>query len=163
MDNDFIARYADWQPTLSRNARMLNRLLQMLRMSPRVVDPRGDGRMCGVEQRMNLFHLVEQVLAYDVPGDVVDVGSYTGSAALVIGKVLAGHGSGREFHSYDAWLNPQLMSALKKNFSRAGVPAPELHRGWVQDTIPEQLPDQICFAHVDLGSRISPELEPLKM
>lgn len=38
---------------------------------------------------------------------------------------------------------------LKANFAEYEVPLPAIHKGWFSDTLPEALPEQIAFAHLD--------------
>ena len=39
--------------------------------------------------------------------------------------------------------------SLLANFKRYDLPPPEIHAGWFNKTLPDQLPDRICFAHLD--------------
>ncbi|MCX2980948.1 hypothetical protein EYC98_08735 [Halieaceae bacterium IMCC14734] len=157
MDNLFITKLMDWAPTVSRKARFTNRVLSLLGLSARLVDPMGTGRMSNVEQRMNLFHLCSQVLAYKVPGQIVELGSYTGSTSILLSKIVQQMDPDREIHLYDAWVREDFLKRLIQNFDNATLPRPHLYRGWIQETVAAHLPDQICFAHIDLGSRISPD------
>jgi O-methyltransferase len=38
---------------------------------------------------------------------------------------------------------------LRYNFKKDNLPLPEIHRGWFKDTLPNGLPDKICFAYLD--------------
>jgi O-methyltransferase len=49
---------------------------------------------------------------------------------------------------------------LRANFSDYGLKLPEIHAGWFSETLPTQLPDQVCFAHLD-GDFYSSILESL--
>lgn len=158
MDNMYITEMMDRKTVLPRYAALANRVLAKLGMKTRLVSPWGNGRMC---QRMNLYHLVNEVLAYDVPGDVVELGPYLGQSAALLGKVIDEYEPRRTLHVYDAFLVPNSIQILKRNFARLGATIPEIYSGWIQETIPDKLPDQISFAHIDVGSRISPELAPL--
>lgn len=165
MHNMYITEMMDRKTALPRAAQIINRLLNRFNVKLQLVSPWGNGRMC---QRMNLYHLISQVLAYDVPGDVVELGPYLGQSASLLAKVMQEFQEHQEYpepqrtlHVYDAFLVKNSIDILKQNFNRVGAPIPEIYAGWIQDTVPDKLPDQISFAHIDVGSRISPELKPL--
>ena len=162
MHNTFITRGFDWALGGSRNIKLANRLLRALGKRAVVRAPHATGAMTSLEQRMNLYHLVSQVIAYDVPGDLVEIGTFTGQTAVLFGKVLAGEGDGsRRLHVYDAfeplWDAPKPLEALQQNFRAHDLPLPEVHAGWFKDTIPAQLPATISFAHIDCGWGSDPE------
>jgi len=153
MHNIFITELMDWKPTCSRKLRSLARsLLKRSGRGIRLVSPYESGSMTNTEQRMNLFHLVSQVLVYEVPGDLVELGCYLGQTAVLFGKVIGEHDDERRLHVYDAFLGASVGERVRQNFTSVGVRIPEFHVGWIQDTVPAQLPDKICFAHIDVGS-----------
>lgn len=156
MHNTFITRDFDWAHAGSRSVRAANRLLRLLGRRARVRAPHSTGYMTSVEMRMNLYHLVSQVLGYGVPGDLIEVGSFVGQTAVLMSKVLEGEGDGaRRLHVYDSfeglWDTPDPLGLLQQNFRAQKLPLPEIHKGWFQDTLPAELPDTIAFAHVDCG------------
>lgn len=156
MHNMFITRGFDWAPGGSRKVRLVNALLRRIGMSSQLVAPGSTGYMTSVEQRANIYHLVSQVLAYGVEGDLIEVGTFTGQTATIIARVVAEEGHrGQRVHVYDsfgpAWDEPNPRRALERNFQVAGVPQPEIHQGLFSETIPSQLPDRIAFANVDIG------------
>jgi O-methyltransferase len=156
MNNTFITRDFDWALSGSRSVQLANRMLRALGKKAWVRAPYATGHMTTVEQRMNLYHMVSQVLAYQVPGDLVEVGCFTGQTAVLFAKVLAGEGDGsRKLHVYDSfeglWDTPNPLQSLKDNFAAHGLSLPELHAGWFKETIPSQLPEAISFAHIDCG------------
>jgi len=161
MHNTFISELMDWAPSLSTMARLCNRLLARLRITTRLVEPWGSGRMSNVEQRMNHFHLASQVLAYDVPGDFVDLGCYLGETSVLFAKVIEEYDPTRKLHLFDAFLVPNSIDMVRRNFAQVGATPPEIHPGWIEDTVPEQLPDKISFVHIDVGSRIAPDHKKL--
>jgi len=125
------------------------------------------GGMVTVEQAVNIYHLLSQVLVMDVPGDVVELGCHAGTTAIVLRKTLDQLGADRRLHVYDSFEGLPAKSpedgvtrfepgdcrtteeALVENFQRAGAELPVVHRGWFEDTLPRELPREICFAHVD--------------
>jgi hypothetical protein len=47
---------------------------------------------------VNMYHLVSQVIAYNVYGDLVEVGCYEGQSAVLIAKVLNSFHSKKDLH-----------------------------------------------------------------
>jgi O-methyltransferase len=108
-----------------------------------------------------------QAVLLDVPGDVVELGCYEGTTAIVMQKTLEQQRSSRTLHVYDSFAGLPAKSAedgetrfqpgdcqttkerLIRNFQRSGVRLPVIVEGWFADTLPGQLPPRICFAHVD--------------
>jgi O-methyltransferase len=187
MDDFFITEYFDWK--VRRNSyldRILNRTLgkvglrigsptsfvldkidsTMQQIEGRALSPLLSGRMTNVEQRINMFHLVDQVLAYDVEGDFVELGCNSGQSSVLISKIMQHYRSNKKLYVYDSFEGlPQLNSidgsayhqgqlkttedVLRSNFKRYNLPLPEIHRGWFNDTLPNGLPDKISFAYLD--------------
>ncbi len=155
--NTFITRYFDWDGSHgSRTVRAANRALRLLGKSARVRAPYSTGYMSTIEQRINVYHFVSQVVAHRVRGDLIEVGTFVGETAVLITKVLEGEqNAGRKLHVYDAfsplWNSPDPLGALKGHFAKQRLPLPEIHKGWFRDTMPGELPDEISFAHIDCG------------
>lgn len=135
------------------------------------------------EQCLNIYYLLQQVLAAGVRGDVVELGCHEGGCGLLLQKILDAAGSSARLHLYDSFeglpangendrnsvgsfyftKEGALATAPERvirNFRAAGVRPPEIHRGWFKDTLPRELPEKICFAHVD-GDLYSSTLEAL--
>jgi hypothetical protein len=70
------------------------------------------GEMITLEQQLNLNHLVGQVLFYEVPGDVIELGCFTGSSALQIRKVIDYYDPSRKHYLFSI-LMKQDLSCLK--------------------------------------------------
>lgn len=155
MHNLFITQDFDWDPQEPRWARWLNGVLRRIGVASRIVSP-FTGYMTTTEQRMNLFLLLEQVLAHGVPGAVVEVGSHGGVTATLLMRVLMTAGSQRALHLFDAFESP-AESVVIGNFRSRRLPEPVIHKGWLSETMPGQLPESIAFAHVDLGPGRSPD------
>jgi O-methyltransferase len=182
MDNFFITRDFDWQIRRSSHLdRALNIVAKRLGMTSNTagfVDgliyrlsgysfaPTRSGISTSVEQRINMFHLVSQTIAYDVEGDLVEVGCHEGQSAVLIAKVLKGHNSSKELHVYDSFEGLPATRAedggvyergdlaisediLRANFRTHGLDLPAIHKGWFDDTLPKGLPAKISFAHLD--------------
>lgn len=142
---------------VSRRTRIVQLISRFLRADCNVEplpDPNGD--MVTIEQRLNIHHLLSSLLLMEVPGDVVELGCFEGQTAVQIGKLL--HGIPRhKLHLYDSFKykykgSSDVERALKENFEKYGVPVPEIHKGEFFETVPGQLPEKICFAHIDTGA-----------
>ena len=149
MDNVFITQHFDWDATSSRKLRLVNKLLSRIGMSAQLT-PTFTGYMTTIEQRINLFHLLSQVLAYGVPGDIVEVGTHEGVTAALFMKVMARLDPGRSLHLFDAFENPPV-SAVLGHFERLGLPTPVVRAGWLHETLPANLPPRVAFFSIDLG------------
>lgn len=110
------------------------------------------------------------VLTRVVPGDVVELGCYTGTTSLFIQRALREDSIERVFHVYDSFsgLPPKVaqdsspagtqfiageLVASKqqfiKHFKQAGLPLPVIHKCWFEELTPQDLPKQIAFAFLD--------------
>lgn len=156
MDNFFIAEdHFDWTNGGSRKMRLAARLLRALGFGVRLRATGSTGQMTNLEQRINLYHLLSQVLAYGVRGDIIEVGTYTGETAVMLQWVLDREGPERVLHVYDSfghsWGSPDPLEQLKKNFQQHCGKLPQIHRGLFDQTLPAQLPEQIAFMNLDCG------------
>ena len=187
MDDFFITEYFDWK--IRRHSyidRFLNHTLGKIglnvgfpvsflldkldyiveRIEGRALSPLRSGLMTNVEQRMNMYHLVSQVLAYGIDGDFVELGCNSGQSSVLITKIMRFYNSNKKLFVYDsfeglppvsqidgsAYYRGQLKTtedALRYNFSKYNLPLPEIYRGWFSDILPNDLPDKISFAYLD--------------
>jgi O-methyltransferase len=184
MDNFFITEYFDWRiKRVSLLDRLTSRVLSKLlgktefrsadffddiytRLTGNSIIPSTSGVMTNIEQRMNMYHLVSQVLAYGVEGDFVELGCNTGDSSILITKLLQTYNSDKKFSVYDSFEGLPAAKpidgaiykegycrtsedVLKENFRAHKLPIPEIHKGWFQDTLPSGLPERISFAYLD--------------
>lgn len=161
MHNVFITEWMDWRPRGRFPLRVVNGFLRLLGTRLRLRSPYDSGSMTNTEQRMNLFHVVQQVLRSGVPGDLVELGSERGHTAVLFSKVASQLAPDRRLHLYTIFENDDALESLKRNFRTVGEPLPELHIGLVQDTLPRELPQTIAFAHIDLGSTVAGDVKAL--
>ena len=136
------------------------------------------GDMVNIEETININHLLNHVVWSDIPGDVVELGCHEGYTSITIQKTLDQSNSNKRLHVYDSFEGVPLpdkvdgtflkrgdcdttRDRLVNNFRMFGVRLPEIHAGWFKDTLPTQLPEKICFAHLDgdLYSSITESLE----
>lgn len=168
LENFFITEYFDWSlAARSPRVRLVNKVLEKLGYGARLRGPQHTGIMTNCEQRLNMYHLLSQVLAYGVPGDVVELGCNEGQSSVLMRKVLDYYAPERVLHVYDSFEGlpearqkdgdiPFVARDLKTsrdtlidNFNRYGLRLPEIHAGWFNETLPSGLPKQICFAYLD--------------
>lgn len=183
MDNFYIEQYFDWNV---RRASLFDRVITKVlgtlgskreinsaaiidRFIERVIrrDYRfvSSGISTNIEQRINMFHLVRQVLAYAVEGDLVELGCNEGTSSILVTKILVDTGSDKKLVLFDSFEGLPSVAAIdggsfkkgdlattedvvRYNFSRYGLPLPEIHKGWFNETL-DALPDKICFAYLD--------------
>lgn len=105
-----------------------------------------------------------------VDGSVAEFGCYVGTTSLYIRRVLDGLGSEAEFHVYDSFEGlPEKKSedtsplgehfkagelavgkkAFIREFQKAGLKLPVIHKGWFDQLAPTDVPEQIAFAYLD--------------
>jgi O-methyltransferase len=167
MDNAFIATSFDWDHRTPRGwQRTANRVLRRLRINGQLTPL--PPIMATVEARMNLFHLLEQTIAMQVPGDVLDLGCNAGESTFVMQKMVSALSPDKTVHAYDSFEGlPRLTPAdltdgvfgegymragletFRRRFTEAKLLQPVVHKGWFQETVPSQLPDRISFALID--------------
>lgn len=182
MDNFFIVRNFDWQVRrtshIDRAFNLFARRFGMTVNTASIVDdtiykatglrlsPVRSGISTNVEQRMNMYHLVSQTIAYGVPGDLIEVGCNEGQSAVLIAQTVRDFGSTKSLHVYDSFeglpaTRAEDGSDYKKgdlstsedvlicNFHSHCLDLPTIHKGWFDQTLPTELPERICFAHLD--------------
>jgi O-methyltransferase len=184
MENFFITEIFDWKIRRTSNLdRILNLTLKRagLRYRFRTAEffervfhslvgrplaPTQSGISTSVEQRINMYHFVSQVIAYDVEGDLVEIGCIDGQSAVLVQKLVEGCGSSKLLHVYDSFterrlpligdeaLRNELASltpedVVRRKFSLHGLRGPVIHKGQFEETLPTQLPNKIAFAHLD--------------
>jgi len=169
MHNTFITEYFDWkQARPSKKVQLINSALKKLGFGVHLTPPPFTGTMTNVEQRMNTYHLASQVLAYNVPGDFVELGCHAGKCAVLLQKIIDYYDPNRSLHVYDSFegipepttrdgntatfYKGQMavnQQQLLDNFKKVGLKPPLIHAGWFKDTLPTELPQRISFAHLD--------------
>ena len=108
-----------------------------------------------VEQQSNLYHLLSQVLAYGVEGDLVEIGPPTGTSAVMAQWVIGVEGFGQQLQVFDGTAcdarERQSFEALRKPFETSSGILPNFHLGHLRDTIPRELPARIAYVNIDCG------------
>jgi O-methyltransferase len=165
MDNLFLCEYLGTPPRSSKFLDLLDRVFRKTMPWLRIGSS-WRGQMASIESRMNIFHLLSQVLVQGVPGDVVEIGCHAGESTVVLQRVIQELDPSRELHAFDSFRGvPQGDSAdegvykpgdmavsvtkFNENFEHLGLKLPAIHAGWFEQTLPDSLPKQIAFALVD--------------
>lgn len=157
MDNFFIARPPFQLKNNSSLVNIINKSLRLIKtgyqLQPRP-DPVAD--MNTIEQRINYFHLLDGVITNNIPGEVVELGCFTGQCAMLFQKTLQLNNSDKQLHLYDNFeskfkIAGSVEATLIDNFKKADLRLPTLHKGYFQSTVPAQLPAVLSFVHIDCG------------
>jgi O-methyltransferase len=154
--------------TIIRNSDETNRFDELIK--PGKSMERGNmlqGGMASLEQGINIYHLLCRTIQDNVPGDIVELGCFEGTTAILIQKTLDQFNSDKIIHLYDSFEGLPEKSAedgdipvgkgacrtqkgkLIENYNRYQVKLPVIHEGWFSDTLPGELPEKISFAHLD--------------
>lgn len=115
---------------------------------------------------------LESVLDKQVSGDIVELGCYIGTTSLFIQRLLDAHpeGKGRRFHAYDSFAGlpektiadasvagtnfkaGELCVSKKqfiREFQRAHVRLPIVHKAWFNELAAGDIPESIAFTFLD--------------
>ncbi|WP_113651829.1 TylF/MycF/NovP-related O-methyltransferase [Pedobacter namyangjuensis] len=158
MNNFFIAKEPYTRSV--KASPLFNLLKKSLRffkigdLKSHIFDPMMD--MTTVEQRISYFHLLNRVIDTKVRGEIIEFGTFTGYCALLFQNVIEQSKSGKELHLYDSFETQfmetgNIQDILIANFKKAKLQVPIMHKGYFQDTLPTQLPDEVAFVHMDCG------------
>jgi O-methyltransferase len=158
MNNIFIIEqpYAVHQRKKSGLIDFVNKGLRFLQTGYQVAQLDTSVDMNTVEQRINYYHLLDSVMVYNVPGEVVELGCFTGQCAVLFQKVIELRKYDKQLHLYDSFFasfkhKGSVEDELKLNFKKAGLKLPVIHKGSFSDTLPAELPESIAFVHIDCG------------
>jgi len=121
--------------------------------------------MSDCDRLVNIYWALSQVLVFGVAGDIAEIGCNKGRTSVFLQMINDAHDEPRQLHVYDSFQGlprpgPRdaylcegecLCSAkdLHETFARWRVRPPVVHAGWFVDTLPEGLPDALCFAYLD--------------
>lgn len=124
----------------------------------------------GMQDFSRLVHICHYALeCQNLEGDIVEFGCYKGDTSKLLSYI-----TNKKIFVYDSFegLPPSSenlpgemkigMDALFENFNQDTLPYPNVFKGWFSDVGSEDLPDKICFAHLDGDLYIS-TIQPLKL
>lgn len=125
----------------------------------------------GTDRHINHYHMLTRVLECGVEGDVIECGTFRGGTAKLFGLVMQWQATTKKLHLYDSFeglpeLHKEDLPDGKTNeiFCKGSFKTPvscvhdnmaginvdyQIHKGWFRDTLPQQLPSKICYAHLD--------------
>lgn len=168
MDNIFIAQLLGTPPRQSRIVEKMDGLVRRIFPWIRIDSAwRSGERMGNIELRTHLFHFLTQIITFQVPGDIVEIGCHAGESSVVLQKIIKEMDDSRQLHVYDSFQGIPQPSSIDKdvyelgdmsasedkfreNFSRVGLQLPIIHAGWFEETLIEsQLPEKIAFGWID--------------
>ncbi|MBL0127639.1 MAG: class I SAM-dependent methyltransferase [Flavobacteriales bacterium] len=130
---------------------------------------RSTGRsVASLEQRNNLYLLADQTVAFGIEGDFVEIGCQDGATARVLASVLDHHQAERQLHVYDTFDRDPVpgigrLNRFDRNFRVNGLRYPIVHRGEIETTLANELPERIAFVHIDLAVGQLPDLHSQSM
>jgi len=116
--------------------------------------------MVTLEQLNNIEILVKQIVHQEIPGEIVELGSFTGTTAAFIQEIVSKCKSNKILHVYDSFESTYHLKTIdsfqsfKQKFEENNLILPEIHKGLFQNTIPKELPDIISVAHIDCGTGV---------
>ena len=113
---------------------------------------------------------LEKVLDADIPGGIVEFGCYIGTTSLFFRLLMDARRENRSFHVYDSFeglpeksreddsaagigFKAGALNVSKKQFIRefqkANLKLPIIHKGWFSQLTSDDVPEQIAFALLD--------------
>ncbi len=114
---------------------------------------------------------------------IVEFGCYEGTTSLFLQRLIKALRPSVSLHVYDSFeglpskihldsssvgelfVTGELKAskqALTRNFKRAHVPLPVIHKGWFKDVLPAEVPESIIFAFLD-GDYYESIIDSLKL
>lgn len=117
-----------------------------------------------------ILYELERVLKKGLDGDIVEFGCYIGTTSLFIRRLLDASHDTRAFHVYDSFegLPPKTMQdnsrageqfqagelsvskkAFIREFQKAHLGPPVIHKGWFGELSTSDIPERIAFAFLD--------------
>lgn len=126
-----------------------------------------DASIISREQVRTLISLLENTIANNIPGDIVEFGCYVGESSKYLRMMMDYHSSHKRLYVYDSFEGlPPLSSyeentgwrpgtlqtteeVLLQNFINNGLRPPIIYKGWFNSVPKEAVPSQISFAFLD--------------
>lgn len=117
-----------------------------------------------------LLRELQRIVKSGISGDVVELGCYEGGSAIELQRFIRQNAPERKLYLYDSFEGlpnktkedesvvgteftagalKASQSQLKRNFTKAGLPVPEITRAWFFELDPDDMPDQIALAFLD--------------
>lgn len=127
--------------------------------------------LCTSIRKLNLYLLLSGIVECNIPGDIVEMGTYQGHTAILMQYILDYFSSQKTIYVFDSFsglpapsecdkpldgskmLVEKSLCATKEqviqNFRARKLKEPVIYKGFF-DAIPQDcFPEKICFAHLD--------------
>lgn len=122
------------------------------------------------EQVRVILTELESVLERGISGEIVEFGCYIGTTSLFIARLLQEQWPEHSYHVYDSFAGLPSKTAedtssageqfqagelavskkqFVREFQKANLPLPVIHKGWFEELTDSDIPDAICFAFLD--------------
>jgi O-methyltransferase len=127
-----------------------------------------DDAMVDSVRLLNIYHLLNQTMFFNVAGDVVELGCHNGCSGILIKMIMEFNKTNKKLHLYDSfeglpdfsekdkssrkrdgYFDLGRQDTIMNNFKKYSLGLPIIHKGWFEDTLPTKLPETISFAHLD--------------
>lgn len=126
-----------------------------------------DSSIISREQIKYILSLLDNILASDIDGDVVEFGCYIGESSKYIRMMLDYYCSNKNFYVYDSFEGLPELSDYEKNtgwqagtlktseeilisnFNNNGLKIPIITKGWFGKIPESKIPSKISFAFLD--------------
>ena len=121
-------------------------------------------------RKLNHSQLLSTILDSGIDGEITEFGSYTGDGStMVIAAVMHNYKTDKTLHLYDSFQGLSKFHSIDLRTEDKGVHEgmfqcsqetlvnnlmtydinKKIHPGWFNETLSDQLPQQICYAHID--------------
>lgn len=121
--------------------------------------------MSDIDRLVNLYHCLSQVLVFDVPGDIVELGCNEGKTSIFLKMIMNFHSTGKELYAFDSFEGLPApgkhddylkqgdcfttKEQFRRNFELWNLELPIIHEGWFNETLHDSLPEKIAFSYLD--------------
>lgn len=126
-------------------------------------------QMQDFSRAVHTFHYALQ--AHKVEGDIIEFGTFQGHTARILSCMFPD----KKIYVYDSFegsppsdefkiagLCKTTIESFKETFENEHIPLPIIHQGWFSDLTEDDIPEKICFAHLDANLYIS-TIDPLRL
>jgi O-methyltransferase len=121
--------------------------------------------MTDIDRLANIYHLLSQVLVFEVPGNILEIGCNEGKTSIFLRMIMNYYSPNRELHVYDSFEGlpkksefdlysdegecKATLQQLEENFRRWNLQLPVVHKGWFNETFSSSIPEPVAFAYLD--------------
>jgi len=146
----------------------MNNFIELSSLEENILNGKGQYQDISYLKRYNLIIICSLVKNLFNTGNILEIGVGNGETSAYIRNYFNTNFVHYMFDSYEGLSEPTKEDMLSSYHVKKGNMKCEIEKiqnfmnihckdtniqyikGWVDDTIPEQLPDNICFAHIDV-------------